>query len=330
MEPILTVIGATGTQGGSVVAAALRDRKFKVRGVTRNLDSEASRDLISKGVEMIQADVNDKDSLVAAFRGSDAIFAMTNFWAELDAKGAKEASNIEAEQGINLARAATVTRSLKHYVWSTVPDYRGRIGAGHIMAHFDGKIATDRFIKQHKDLLEKTTFLWVTYYATNILMDMIRPSYHEAAGKYLQLLPVFPSTEIVSIGDPSINIGIYTLAILNQPGLASHGNIVRAEAETLTIRQTLDLWSEVFEKPVWLLWTSPDSYTELWGNWGREIGTMLQWWSLLGRSCWAADKPVLTGEDLKITGLVGTKEVFCRIKESAPLRLPLRLISPMP
>jgi uncharacterized protein YbjT (DUF2867 family) len=67
MSKILTVIGATGTQGGSVAAAALSSGKYDVRGVTRDINSDASKALRSKGVEMIVADWNDEQSLVKAF-----------------------------------------------------------------------------------------------------------------------------------------------------------------------------------------------------------------------------------------------------------------------
>lgn len=73
MSRLLTVIGATGAQGGSVVAAALKSGAYKVRGVTRNVDGAASKALKSKGVEMVAADANDKNSLVKAFEVSHKV-----------------------------------------------------------------------------------------------------------------------------------------------------------------------------------------------------------------------------------------------------------------
>jgi uncharacterized protein YbjT (DUF2867 family) len=68
MSKLITVIGATGAQGGSVVAAALKSGLYKVRGVTRNVNSEAAKGLSAKGVEMVAADVNDVKSLEQAFQ----------------------------------------------------------------------------------------------------------------------------------------------------------------------------------------------------------------------------------------------------------------------
>ncbi|KAG5917008.1 hypothetical protein E4U42_007411 [Claviceps africana] len=58
MSKILTVFGATGNQGGSVIRAVLADevlsREFTVRGVTRDVDKPAARALAAQGVEMVQ------------------------------------------------------------------------------------------------------------------------------------------------------------------------------------------------------------------------------------------------------------------------------------
>lgn len=67
MSKLITVIGATGNQGGSVVDAALKSGAYKVRGITRNVESDASKDLTNKGVEMVMANINDESSLVRAF-----------------------------------------------------------------------------------------------------------------------------------------------------------------------------------------------------------------------------------------------------------------------
>jgi uncharacterized protein YbjT (DUF2867 family) len=56
-KKIITVFGATGTQGGSVVDIFLNDPKLKddwqVRGVTRDTAKESSRKLASRGVEVV-------------------------------------------------------------------------------------------------------------------------------------------------------------------------------------------------------------------------------------------------------------------------------------
>lgn len=62
MSKILTVFGATGNQGGSVIEAVLADpalsQEYKIRGVTRDVSKAAARALAAKGVEMIEVMTN--------------------------------------------------------------------------------------------------------------------------------------------------------------------------------------------------------------------------------------------------------------------------------
>lgn len=77
----------------------------------------------------------------------------------------EETVEIEVQQGINLAKAASKTPSLRHDTWSSLPD-NIKISCGKCsIPHFESKVKVDQFIKRDKDLLIKATFLWVTYYA---------------------------------------------------------------------------------------------------------------------------------------------------------------------
>ncbi|KAJ5288405.1 hypothetical protein PENANT_c076G03165 [Penicillium antarcticum] len=317
MAKLLTVIGATGTQGGSVVAAALTSGNYNIRGVTRDINSNASKTLISKGIEMVAADWNDEESLVKAFAGSYAIYAVTNFWASFATQIIEDSIELEATQGINMAKAAANTASLQHFIWSTVPDNLRISGGKHSVAHFEGKIRVDQFIKQDKDLLSKTTFMWISYYATNIVLPMITLNFLKTSGKYLQLLPVPEDCPITTVGDPRINPGIYAVAILSQPELTLPGKIVLAETETRTVRDMVNMWSEVSGKPAEYSQTPIEHYNNLWPKWGREIGQMLQFWNGAREKSWTSDPPVLTKHDLRVSGLVGMKEVFAGLDWSS-------------
>lgn len=75
---IITVIGATGNQGGSVARSLLQNVEFKVRAVTRNPNSEASQKLATLGAEVAQADGFNSDEILAAFQGSWGAFVNLN------------------------------------------------------------------------------------------------------------------------------------------------------------------------------------------------------------------------------------------------------------
>jgi uncharacterized protein YbjT (DUF2867 family) len=56
MSKIITVFGATGNQGGSVIKHILADptlsKEFKIRGITRDVSKPAAQALEKQGVEM--------------------------------------------------------------------------------------------------------------------------------------------------------------------------------------------------------------------------------------------------------------------------------------
>lgn len=67
MLPLLTIVGATGSQGGSVLASALESKQYRIRAITRNPKSAAAAKFSSQGVEVIVADLDDESSLFKAF-----------------------------------------------------------------------------------------------------------------------------------------------------------------------------------------------------------------------------------------------------------------------
>jgi uncharacterized protein YbjT (DUF2867 family) len=78
---LLAVFGATGQQGGSVINYILNDpilfRKYKLRAITRNPSQPAARALALKGVEVIQGDANNLESLKVALANCHTIFSVT-------------------------------------------------------------------------------------------------------------------------------------------------------------------------------------------------------------------------------------------------------------
>jgi hypothetical protein len=67
---LISVIGATGTQGGAVARALLADGSFAVRGVTRDATSAKAQALAGLGAEVVEATLEDQDSLRKTFHGA--------------------------------------------------------------------------------------------------------------------------------------------------------------------------------------------------------------------------------------------------------------------
>lgn len=57
MSKLITIFGATGNQGGSVIEAILTDpqlsKEFKIRGITRDTSKKSAQDLAKRGVDVV-------------------------------------------------------------------------------------------------------------------------------------------------------------------------------------------------------------------------------------------------------------------------------------
>lgn len=79
-QKLITVYGATGNQGGSVIASLLQNKTsgFSLRGITRSVESDKAKALAEQGVEVVKADGFVKEQVIEAFRGSWGVFINTN------------------------------------------------------------------------------------------------------------------------------------------------------------------------------------------------------------------------------------------------------------
>ncbi|KAF7360735.1 NmrA domain-containing protein [Mycena venus] len=116
------------------------------RAVTRKVDSDASKALAAKGVEVVAADLFDKESLKKAVRGSEAVFGVTNFW-DPSVFPADETGKGEITQGKNLVDAAKEV-GVKFFIWSSLPNVaKESNGLYKHVYHYDNKAAIDEYLK---------------------------------------------------------------------------------------------------------------------------------------------------------------------------------------
>ncbi|KAF7556430.1 hypothetical protein G7Z17_g1404 [Cylindrodendrum hubeiense] len=309
-KQIVSVVGATGIQGGSVVDALLKDNKFSVRGLTRNINSDSAKALAAKGVEVVRADANDFDSLVAAFKDSHAIYAVTDFFEPFSKHGPEEAIKIEYQQGVNLAKAAAATPTLKHYIWSTLPDASSISGGKYLIPHFESKNRIDRYIKSIPELHAKTTFFWITFYAANFTYPMFKPYYIPTADKYVLFQSTPADVPILAIGDTRVNAGPFVSAILSQPEKTLNGKIVLAYTEKTTMGELLDIWGKTQGKQVQYVQIDQAPFHALWPLWAQEMGIMMEFWDWAREKSWTAEQTPLTAADLDVRGLGSAAEGF--------------------
>ena len=116
MSKLLVVFGATGQQGGSLISTVLADpnlsKQYKIRAVTRDTSKPAAQTLKSKGVELAQADADDKASLQQALKQAHTVFILTT------TPDGAEAKEIEIKQGKLIADAA-VAAGAQYLIFSS-------------------------------------------------------------------------------------------------------------------------------------------------------------------------------------------------------------------
>ncbi len=169
-KKIIAVVGATGAQGGGVVRAIQGDKagEFAARALTRDPGSGKAKELAKLGAEVVEADVDDAESLNRAFTGAYGAFCVTFFWHHLSPE--KETAEIQT-----MAQAAK-QNGLRHVVWSTLEDTRKLVPLSddrmptlmgkYKVPHFDGKGEGDEAFSR---LGVPTTWLLTSYYWENLI-----------------------------------------------------------------------------------------------------------------------------------------------------------------
>ncbi|RAL11495.1 NmrA/HSCARG family protein [Aspergillus homomorphus CBS 101889] len=197
----VVVIGATGSQGGSVARELLKSpHLYRVRAITRDPSKPAAQELAAIGAELRCADLSEgAEALAAVFAGANAIFALTDFWAT-------QSSEAEIAQGRAIVDAAARTSTLQHLVWSALPDPEKLSGGALLhIHHWKGKsIVTDYIHQQYPALWAMTTTVLFPNYFENCLTHPDRYlSKPDAQGVYNMSFPHSPHTVMpnVSIRD---------------------------------------------------------------------------------------------------------------------------------
>lgn len=175
-KKIIAIVGATGAQGGGLARAILTDENspFAVRALTRNANSEKAQALAALGADVVQADIDDAESLTAAFQGAHGAFCVTAFWEHFSPEK-------ELQQAKNMADAAEAA-GLQHVVWSTLEDTRKWVPLEddrmptlmekYKVPHFDAKGEANAFFEKSA---VPATMLYTSFYWDNMIYFGMNP-----------------------------------------------------------------------------------------------------------------------------------------------------------
>ena len=232
MSRIFTVFGATGNQGGSVIATILShpnlSSKYSVRAVTRDPSSSAAVALAGKGCDVVKADLKDLASVRRAVSGSYAVFGVTNFWEIFNKAG-------ETEQGKNIADASKES-GVTHLIWSSLP-HATKLTGGALaqIHHFDSKAEVEEYIEKIKgDML--ATYFRPGGFTTNFKQSInVGPD-----GVPTYFAPFHPTETRFPLIDVVADTGKYIAGIL-EAGKSANGAQINAVSQWLSPQEITDI-----------------------------------------------------------------------------------------
>jgi uncharacterized protein YbjT (DUF2867 family) len=273
-QKIITVLGATGAQGGGLVRAIQNDKskEFIARAVTRDVNSAKARELAALGAEVISADVDNINSLQRAFEGAYGAYCVTFYWAHLSPE--KEL----AEAGA-MAKAAK-DQGLKHVIWSTLEDTRKlypledqrlpTLMEKYKVPHFDAKgEANDLFT----GLNIPVSFLMAAFYWDNFIYFGAGPK-KVAENQYALTLPM-GDKKLAGIGTQ--DIGKCAYGIFKQ-GSKWIGKTAGIAGEQLTGKQIAEKMSKALGKNIQYNEVSAETYRSFGFPGADDLGNMFQFY----------------------------------------------------
>lgn len=257
----IAVFGISGSQGGAVASALIKTGNYKVIGITRNPNKKELAHLKKQGVEIRQADMNDKYSLTSVLRDVDAVFSVQNFW--------EAGKDREIEQGKNVVNAAKEV-GVKFLLYSSVGGADRKSG----LNAWDSKWAIEEYLRTSglpHCVLRPVYFMdnFKTLLKTEILT------------KSTVTLPFNPDKplQMIAVHD----IGEFARICFSQPSQWI-GKAIELAGDELTMKKAVDVLGRSLGKYVTY---HHDTNTE---KYGTDTTSMYQWFEKAG---YKADIPKL-------------------------------------
>lgn len=245
-KPLVLVFGATGHQGGSVIDHLLKSGKYTVRAVTRNKDSEASKSLSSRGVEMIEGDFT-KGIPSSAYENVYAVFLVTDYWDSSQ-------KNNEYDLSVPIVDAAKST-GVEHFIYSSLPNAFEESGGKYKVSHFSDKARVEKYIKSKN--FKHTSFPAPGFFFQNF--QMFFPPKKDKNGNFSVTMPA-KTTKIPAL-DIS-QLGAIVLECLMKPN-EYDSKFIPVAADNLTAENYVNAISKKVGKKVALNAVTPEEFVNL-------------------------------------------------------------------
>jgi uncharacterized protein YbjT (DUF2867 family) len=249
----IVVCGATGRQGGAVARHLVADG-WTVRGLTRSAASDKARALAARGVDVIEADMDDPSSLDRAFAGAYGVYSVQNpMVAGFDA---------EVEQGRNVADAARAA-GLRHVVYGSAG-----IGKPTGIPSWDTKVA----VTEHMQALD----LPLTVLRPEAFMELMTDKAYYPQVAVWRVMPKLMGEHRTVPWLAVDDIGAIAARVFADPARFVGADIPLA-GDLRTIDECRSIWAEVngsrpssFPMPAWL-------FARIAGSAGKDLPVMWRW-----------------------------------------------------
>lgn len=158
-KPLITIVGALSKQGRSATLSLLESGNYRVRALTRRINSAEAQSLAQAGAELMNVplELGQKQALVTAFEGAHGAFLMTPPIAPPDTH--------EAALGRELADAA-VKAGVQHLVFSSLENVDQITQGEKFAPHFTDKANVEAYIRT---LPVQSSFIMLAFFYTNLL-----------------------------------------------------------------------------------------------------------------------------------------------------------------
>jgi uncharacterized protein YbjT (DUF2867 family) len=229
-KPLVTIVGVLGKQGRSVANTLLQSGRYRVRGLTRRVDSPEALGLAAQGAELVNLSLEpgNKKAFVEAFRDSDGVFLLT--------PGIVPPANYEAELGKQLADAA-VEAGVRHVIFSSLENVDKITGGKMFAPHFTDKAKIEEYIRM---LPVTSSFIYMAFFYTN-LMEFYPPA---MKGDTLVFPIYLPQDFRAPFVDPLTATGPAVLEIFSNPGQYA-GKSLPVIGDMISPREMIDTFIRV-------------------------------------------------------------------------------------
>ena len=232
-KPLITIVGVLGKQGRSAAYTLLASGRYRVRGITRRINSPEALILIEQGVELVNLPlaIGCQKDFIEAFRGSYGVFLMT--------PNIAPPATHEMELGKQLADAV-VEADVKHIVFSSLENV-DRITKGKLFApHFSDKAKIEEYIRTLPII---SSFIYMSFFYTN-MVEFYTPT---LKGDTLVFPLYLPKDFRAPFVDPLTATGPAVLEIFSNPNQYT-GKSLPVIGDIISPQEMVDTFTQVTGK----------------------------------------------------------------------------------